>query len=441
MAININHLSYDLLKYILNFLPDKQLFVMERVCIKWQKCVLKLLEKNKSLKRLYHYSDKFKYSNGRSIIDVDNIYILKNIMSKCPNIKQLDLTNTIVTVNNLIELAYLCPKLESINFRGSKIDVPEFEMNEFAEIIGPQLVKFKLTLIYGYTCIDSFMMIMIKYMKNIEDISLSTKTIKQYNQIFNKLNTDCDNLKVLEWKSYDNNLNYQNQNMINVIKRIKHLKISLSILLRFNFEMDNLTELTLSCLELDDTINMTNQLLFANVTKLTVKHFIDNDYYFMSKFKFPKLETLSIIKKNNFNIPTDQFKHIKSLYLESYSIIPKLILQLNQLTDFVWKCICTYYAQSSSLILLSLDVLSQHHSLKNIKLEFDDFYMNINMQFYEKIINFCKAKPNTKIVIKIPKQHKTHYFYHQMINNNHYKDLFDVVKHAHKLNMELVLIN
>ena len=92
-------------------------------------------------------------------------------------------------------------------------------------------------------------------------------------------------------------------------------------------------------------INMTNQLLFTNVTKLTVKHFIDNDYYFMSKFKFPKLETLSIIKKNNFNIPTDQFKHIKSFYLESYSIIPELILQLNQLTDFVWKCICTYYAQ------------------------------------------------------------------------------------------------
>ena len=78
--------------------------------------------------------------------------------------------------------------------------------------------------------------------------------------------------------------------------------------------------------------------------------------------------------------------------------------------------------------------------LKNIKLEFDDFYMNINMQFYEKIINFCKAKPNTKIVIKIPKQHETHHFYHQMINNN-YKNLFDVIKHVHKLNMELVFIN
>ena len=63
------------------------------------------------------------------------------------------------------------------------------------------------------------------------------------------------------------------------------------------------------------------------------------------------------------------------------------------------------------------------------------------MQFYEKIINFCKAKPNTKIVIKIPKQHETHHFYHQMINNNNYKNLFDVVKHVHKLNMELVFIN
>ena len=38
---------------------------------------------------------------------------------------------------------------------------------------------------------------------------LSTKTIKQYNEIFDKLNTNCNHLKVLEWKSYDNNLNYQ----------------------------------------------------------------------------------------------------------------------------------------------------------------------------------------------------------------------------------------
>lgn len=78
MCVDINDLSYDLLKYILNFLPDKQLFVVERVSRKWQKCVL-MLEQKKSLEGLDCYSDKFKSANSfySYIINDNNIGILK----------------------------------------------------------------------------------------------------------------------------------------------------------------------------------------------------------------------------------------------------------------------------------------------------------------------------------------------------------------------------
>lgn len=39
-------------RHILDFLPDKQFFVLERVCREWQKRVLKELEQKKTLKRL-----------------------------------------------------------------------------------------------------------------------------------------------------------------------------------------------------------------------------------------------------------------------------------------------------------------------------------------------------------------------------------------------------
>ena len=80
MNVGINDLSYDLQKYILNFLEDRQLFVVERVSRKWQKCVLKLLTQKNTLKRLIYYSEKFAQSSSfMNLINNDNIGILKNI--------------------------------------------------------------------------------------------------------------------------------------------------------------------------------------------------------------------------------------------------------------------------------------------------------------------------------------------------------------------------
>ena len=114
MCSHFDDLSFDLLKYIFGYLNDKQLFVIERVNRKWQKCVLNLLEKNTDLKSLEYYTEKFRIepSGGANIIDDNNIGILKNILSKCNSIKHINLRETKVTPNHLIAIAKLCPELE-----------------------------------------------------------------------------------------------------------------------------------------------------------------------------------------------------------------------------------------------------------------------------------------------------------------------------------------
>ena len=97
MSIHINDLSYDLLKYMLNFLLDKQLFVVEAECSKWQKCVLKLSEQKTTLKHLDYHSFLFIIDN-RIVVNSSNIDIPKNILLRCHNIKEINL-NGIVTGN------------------------------------------------------------------------------------------------------------------------------------------------------------------------------------------------------------------------------------------------------------------------------------------------------------------------------------------------------
>ena len=143
MSVHIDVLNTDLLKYIFGFLEDKQLFVIEVVNKKWQRCVRQLMARKTALKRLDYYSIKFvnlEFDKHGFIIDEgfifidDNINILKKILTKCPNIKRFDLLDRVVSDdNNLLVIALLCPKLERIHLIWiSKIVVTEYQMNEFA---------------------------------------------------------------------------------------------------------------------------------------------------------------------------------------------------------------------------------------------------------------------------------------------------------------------
>lgn len=447
MSVHINDLSYDLLKQILGFLPDKQLFFIESVCIKWQKCVKKLLAQKQVLHCLDNYSLKFQNQGfgQKVIIDNSNINILKKILSKCCNIKQLDLSDTKVTgENNFITIANKCPKLERINFNGSNIDVSEDEINEFAKMIGPQLTKCSLIFIYYFN------LTLFKHLENIEDISFTSDKKEQEQQLFHYLNIKGKHLKVLKWNSSRKNLDFINDDFINddfinVIQRIEHLKICLSNLLEFKFEMNNLTELTIYQ-GLDVNKNMVG-MTFANLKKLNIVNFSDSNYDSISNFEFPKLESANIINEFYYKIPTsfiDKMKDIKSLeyYCCDYDLIPSMVLSMKQLTNFVWVGISLSSCSSFSQLYQCFDLLSHHESLENIEFRICDSNITVDLDFFEKLIILCKAKPKTKTVIRIPKPSDS--VTNVNINPkvikkiNDYKKLFDSTSHLHKLNMELL---
>lgn len=168
------------------------------------------MDQKETLKCLDHYSHKFQYKSfGLTyIINNVNIDILKNILSKCSNIKQFDLSNTEVTGNNhLLAIANKCLKLEAIYLNCSKIDVSIHEMDEFAKIIGPQLIK--CSFIYYSNLMD----ILIKKMKNIEDIRFESYAIEQDKQLFHNLNNECKNLKVFHCNYFREHFDCQDEDV------------------------------------------------------------------------------------------------------------------------------------------------------------------------------------------------------------------------------------
>lgn len=448
MSAHINDLSFDILKYIFSFLDDKQQFIIEVVCSKWQKCVLRLLQEKTTLKRLNYYSKKFIcepdhpwINRGLRKIDDSNIDILKKILYKCNKIKHLELFRTKVTGNNLIEIAKLCPKLESISFKYSRIVASEDELDEFGKIIGPQLVE------CNFRHFDTdFMMILFKHFKNLENVSFNSRTIQQNQTIFHHLNTECNKLKVLHWRCAMKN--FQNEHLINVHQRIDHLIISLPIFSRLKFQLNNLTELTLYHFTDDDIMKV--EKTFPNLIKLNVSNFKDLDFDAISKFNFPKLESASIDNYHT-KVPLsflEQIQHIKSLeclYIET-TFASSITRIIKQLTNLSWKL---YYVtfenenedddeneneNENEKLYQCFDTLSKHKMLDNIKFEINDYYMLIKNGFYEKLIIFYHSKPNTKIVINID---KNSFKFHE--HSNDYKELFYEMKYLHKLNIELLL--
>ena len=438
MRSHIDDLSFDLLKYIFGYLDDKQLFVIERVNRKWQKCILKLLEKKTDLKSLEYYTEKFRVesSGGANIIDDNNIGILKNILSKCNSIKHINLRETKVTPNNLIAIAKLCPKLESIDLSFTNfLGITKEEMEEFAKKIGPQLIKCH-SKYYIYD--DIFLKILFKHFKNIGEMNFSSGPTTSCKGLFHQLNRNCKNLKVLKFStSYIHSIDYEDEDIKNVLQRIEHLTIDLATFSRFKFEMNNLKELTLKEYEVRGIIQMERKT-FNNLIKLNVKSFSNLAYDSISKLSFPKLETVLLLK-HHVDIPIsfiNQIKHINSLYYKGNDIVPSTFSQFNQLTNLVCKSIALYNNASILHLFQCFHTISMHKSLENIKFEIYDFNMLIDLHFFENLINFCKLKSNTKINIYI---HVTEFISSETNENFiNYKNLFDEMKHLYKLKVQLI---
>ena len=438
MSVHINDLSFDLLKYILSFLPEKQQFVVESVCTKWQKCVKKLLAQKETLKWIGFYSNEFcKKPPGIYAIDNNNFYILKIILLKCPNIRELDFSCTnIKGDNHLFEIAKLVPQLQRINLWGSKLYFSKKEINIFAQIIGPQLIKINLNQTHiGFT------KIIFRRLKNIEEIEFSSHS-KKYDQIFFRyLNFNCKNLKKLSWipNNFQNEIGFNDENMISVMQSISHLKIDLSGLVKFKFDSDNLVELELFP-QHNFNVNDTNEMTFNNLLSLSIFYFYEEDFIAISKLKFPKLESLDLQLYKVFNIPIsfiNQVKHINTL--KSRFLIPSLISSMNLFKHLVnYECheqILDDY--SFTEIIDSLEILSKHNSLKNIKFNFR-INRDYNTELFEKIVNFCELKPNTEIVIQVKESTNVSNASFEVFDQ--YKKAFERARYFNKIHMKMILL-
>ena len=437
MSVHINDLSFDLLKYILSFLPEKQQFAVESVCTKWQKCVKKLLAQKESLKCIEFYSNEFcNKPQGGWIIDNKNFYILKIILLKCPNIKELDFNYTIIKGdNNLFEIAKLVPQLQTIHLCSSKFYFSKKEMNTFAQIIGPQLIKISL---YGTDI--GLTKILFRYLKNIEEIQFNSHS-KKFNQIFFRyLNFNCKNLKKLFWiiDDFENEIDFNDENMISVMQSISHLQIQLPVLAKFKFDSNNLVELELFS-QHDLNVNDINEITFNNLLSLKITDFYEKDFIAISKLKFPKLESLDLNHYEVFNIPIsfiNQIKHINTL--KSSFFIPLLVSSI-KLFKYLINYECheqTLADYSSTEIINCLEILSKHSPLENIKLNLLN-HRYYNTELFEKFANFCQLKPNTEIVIKIPKSTISYVSFDVF---NDYKTAFERTRYLNKINMKMILL-
>ena len=100
------------------------------------------MEQKKTLDSFGNCSEEFKERikgiETTSVINDKNIDILKKILTKCPNITQLDFRGTRITAINFFHsISKLCPKLKRISF--NVLDFSESDWTEFAAKFGPQL--------------------------------------------------------------------------------------------------------------------------------------------------------------------------------------------------------------------------------------------------------------------------------------------------------------
>ena len=307
-------------------------------------------------------------------------------------------------------------------------------MEEFAKIIGPQLIKCHSEY---YIYDDIFFPILFKHFKNIEEMSFPLRSTTSCKELFHELNRNCKNLKVLTFSTNVHSIDYEDENMKNVLQRIEHLIIDLANFSRFKFEMNNLKELTLKEYDIHEIIQMERKT-FNNLIRLNFKSFSDLTYDSVSKLNFPKLETV-LLWHHYVDIPIsfiNQIKHINSLYYKGHDIIPSTLLQFNQLTNLVCESIALYNYPSILHLFQCFHTISMHKSLENIKFQIYDINMLIDLQFFENLISFCKIKPNTEINIYI----NVTEFISPETNENfiNYKNLLYEMKHLYKLKVQLI---
>ena len=439
MSLNINDLPFDVLFYILDDLPFKQLFMVERVCKNWQKCVKKLLARKKTLDSFGDYSEKFKRNSDykheyRYVIEDSNIEILKKILFKCPNITNVHFKETrIYGKNILLTIANLCPKLETISF-GDVMFVGEDNWNEFAVKFGPQLTQCVIN--SPFDLYLEYQMILFKNFKNIK--YLNFETIRESVKLFRRLKS-CENLKELSWRHFNGlciPFNYSDENVIAVLQKIQKFTTELRILNNVGMHMNNLIDLKL--IETNERIPVNeidiNKITFPKLKNLQILINNKTAINVLLKYKFPKIENIKL-EIDNFNC----FLNLKQQFEQLFSILKFYIkeltigqlkncdltpiLSLGELNVLNLAGIKIVNQSDFNTFINNLTVISNHESLQNIKIYLNDSYLDGNIFF--NIATLSNKMHNTKIQIEITAMVKGD----DLIEKNIYEKKLNEIKH------------
>ena len=192
------------------------------------------------------------------------------------------------------------------------------EIDEFAKLIGPQL---------HYCNLDDWdtnlKLSILKRLKNIKEIVIESRYFKKV--YFDYLKS-FKNLTSLKWiRNNSNQVNMFNNLMI-TFQRVNRLNVDMMTFLNVNFQLNNLTELTLrGGYGEENKIDGSNGMVLEYLKKLKIINFIN--YNSMSKMALPKLESVSIKEPPlKFGIPASFFNQIKNIKHLSMNILNKELI-------------------------------------------------------------------------------------------------------------------
>ena len=436
--MSIDSLNSDLLIYLFNFLPTKQLFKIESVNKKWQKCVRKLMDKRITelkisdqlyrnfIKKVENNNIFYGFRKSYYVMNDTNIVVIKNILLRCQSVKYLDLRSCKITSkgNNLIEVAKLLPKLERICLADATIQVPHNKWNQFTKLIGPKLIECNVMLDKSSNNFN-LLKALFKEFKNIEKLEFDSR--KNDQELFAFLNS-CD-LRHLKWNNYV--YNYAYENLINfektIFQRLNYLRCTLHTFTQFNCKMDNLIELEIWSWNIDEQINIQykqmDQIEFPNLKRLTIDLEVGEMKLF-SKLNFPNLEYLFVQQFQGY-LPENEiiffnlFKKCKEIEFNLFKLTEQLY-KFTNLTKLKLTCFGMSHEEKSK----SLDIITNHKQLEQIIIENISFnFRDIDeyTDIFDRINNLKNKKPNAEISVSI-------FFYIELFAENFYETIDEYKK-------------
>ena len=339
-------LPNEIICLILEYLPTEQLFQLQIVNKQWKGCARKVIRGRMSV--LFGVkSDKISVTNSTLhvpyYLNENNLAIIKKIISKCSNVKTFSLNYYMTCTNNLMSITDLLPELEEVSFK--------------------------------------------------------TKNKQKDKQLFTKLNK-CKNLKKLKWEGHYGT-KMDNQNVINVLRRVNHLQIKLYhfVQLKMGNLMDNLIELRIDnfgnhCerILVDENCQEMDSITFPNLKKLWLE-IQQSCLNLIAKLEFPQLEFVDFFFYDNQPNQrfVEQIKNVKILNCKRVKFDNIDLLSFNNLTEISLK---------SDLKSRLINDMIIHNSLQKISLNGNYSPDNI-IEILNKLIILGHKKSTAQINIRL----------------------------------------